>query len=215
MVHINSEGNFTIKEIRDSDDEFDDSDNEAMSVVLPDHYSDAESVSGAAPSPIVPTSDLDARLLADDLAQLDCSDERTMWKQKQRMERRKHRLSSGSIHKRTLSQSIGSDTDDEDLKPCLVEDANEAGSSARRLRRKVGDRTSLIFDDPPQRIIELDEPDSGEEDAAMRIGAPDVGADVVAVEEVLMHALPYYDEEDDTDSMMEVDSGQTDNSDSE
>jgi hypothetical protein len=201
--------------MRDSDDEFEASDDEAISIVLPDDYSDAESLAGArsSPSPVIPTSDLDARLLADDLAQLDCNDERAMWKQKLRMQKRKNRLSSGSIHKRTLSQSIGSDTDDEDLQPSAINDDNEAGYSARRLRRKVGDRGSLIFDDPPQRIIELEEPESGEEDAAMRIGAPDVDADVVAVEEVLMHALPYY-EEDDSDCMMEVDFDESDASDS-
>jgi len=53
------------------------------------------------------------------------------------------RRSSGT--KRTLTQSIGSDTDDEDLQPVMLEGVNEVGSSARRLRRKVGERTSLIL----------------------------------------------------------------------
>ena len=43
-------------------------------------------------------------------------------------------------------------------------DANEAGSSARRLRRKLaGDRTSLTFEDPPSIIPEMEEPESCEE----------------------------------------------------
>jgi hypothetical protein len=70
--------------------------------------------------------------------------------------------SSNSVQKRTLSESIGSDTDDEDLQPVTFLGANEVGSSARRLRRKVGERSSLIFDDPP-RIAEAEEPESCEE----------------------------------------------------
>jgi hypothetical protein len=78
--------------------------------------------------------------------------------------RRRKRRSSGSVTKRTLSQSIGSDTDDEDLQPVTFLGANELGSSARRLRRKVGERSSLIFDDPPPRIEEEGEgPESCEE----------------------------------------------------
>lgn len=78
-------------------------------------------------------------------------------------EKRRKRRSSSSVYKRSLAESIGSDNDDEDIQPVLFEGANEAGSSARRLRRKVGDRTSLIFDDPPARIEELEEPESCEE----------------------------------------------------
>ncbi|OBT50001.1 hypothetical protein VE04_09699 [Pseudogymnoascus sp. 24MN13] len=90
---------------------------------------------------------------------------------KQRLLKRMKRLSSGSIHKRTLSQSIGSETDDEDIKP------------------KTGERLSLIFDDPPQRIVECEEPESGE-DEVVQERIPDM-------EEMLMLALPYY--EMDTD----------------
>lgn len=77
------------------------------------------------------------------------------WLQKMREEKRRKSRSSGSVQKRTLSQSIGSDTDDEDIQPATFEGA----TSARRLRRKVG---RLIFDDPPLRIEELEEPQSCE-----------------------------------------------------
>lgn len=93
---------------------------------------------------------------------LDLEEEREAWVKAKRAQRQRNRRSSGAT-KRTLTQSIGSDTDDEDLQPVTFE-ANEAGSSARRLRRKVGDRTSLVFDDPPPRIDEVDEgPESCEE----------------------------------------------------
>ena len=94
-------------------------------------------------------------------------DSREAWLKAKQEEKRRKRRSSGSVQKRTISQSIGSDTDDEDLQPVHV-DASEAGSSARRLRRKVaGERTSLIFDDPPSRIEELEEPESCEEVVAV------------------------------------------------
>lgn len=76
--------------------------------------------------------------------------------------RRRRRRSSG-VSKRSHAQSVGSGTDDEDVQP-VFQGVNEAGSSARRLRRKVGEkRGSLIFDDPPPRIDELEEPESCEE----------------------------------------------------
>lgn len=193
-----SEGNFIIEEVRDSDVHLESDD--ALSVVQPDHYEDAESDNPRDRHPDSTSRDLDTRILADDLERLDCnnhSDEREAWVKAERKKRRSKRLSSGSIHKRTLSQSIGSDTDEEDLQQV---DANEAGSSARRLRRKTGDRASLIFDDPPQMIVELDEPESGDDVARMQVAEPDVDVDV---EELGLHSLPYYYM--DTDSM-EVDS---------
>jgi hypothetical protein len=194
-----AEGNFTIEELRDSDVHLESDD--ALSVVQPDHYEDADSDSARDRYSFPTASDLDARVLADDLEKLDCnhhSDKREAWVRAERKNRRIKRMSSGSIHKRTLSQSIGSDTDEEDLQQI---DANEAGSSARRLRRKtLGDRASLIFDDPPSMIVELDEPESGDEVARMQVAEPDVDVDV---EELGLHSLPYYYM--DTDSM-EVDS---------
>jgi len=113
--------------------------------------------------------------------------EREVWLRKQKEERRRRRRSSG-VSKRSHAQSVGSDTDDADVQP-VYEGVNEVGSSARRLRRKVGDRGSLIFDDPPARIEELEEPESCEE--------------VVEVDdcEIGLKDLPYYVQEH-----MEVDS---------
>ena len=98
---------------------------------------------------------------------------------RQRETRRLRRLNSGSIGKRTISESIGSGSDREDIRAALL-DAAEVGSSARRLRRRVGDRRSLNFQDPPpSRIDELEEPDSSDDD-------------MVEVGEALAKELPYY-----------------------
>jgi hypothetical protein len=186
------EGNFTIKEIQDSDVEPDSDD--ALSVVQPDHYEDAES---DAPS-TQPFPKLSTRKLAKDLAKLDFdpSDEREAWVQKQRSIRRDKRLSSGSI-KRKLNESLGSDTDDEDLQPC---DSNEVGSSARRLRRRMEDRGCLIFDDPPHRIPEMDEPDSSDDMDAMQLGSPTRARHFMGVRAMQSaHCLTDIDSDDDDD----------------
>jgi hypothetical protein len=193
--------NFILSSLHDTDSS--DSSDDDLSIILPDHYSDA--ASSRAPSehssssstssqhtPPTPfPTDTKATRLADEFELLACAprDDHDAWMTKQRLLKRMKRLSSGSIHKRTLSQSIGSETDDEDIKPY---DANEIGASAsglRRLRRKTGERLSLIFDDPPQRIVECEEPESGEEEVVQE-RIPDM-------EEMLMLALPYY--EMDTD----------------
>ncbi|KAF5687502.1 hypothetical protein FCIRC_2381 [Fusarium circinatum] len=69
------------------------------------------------------------------------------------------RMSMGSsFGKRTHSELSDSEDEGEGL------DANEVGSSARRMRRKMH-RTSLLFHDPPPaRIEELEEPDSSEDE---------------------------------------------------
>lgn len=154
-----------MEEFGESDYEGFDSDCE--SVLRPHQYEDAESEK--ARSTRASSPHLDERVV-NGLRDLDCGteerdaeeDERQMWLERQREEKRRKRRSSGSVKKRNLAQSIGSDTDDEDLQPVTFEGANEAGSSARRLRRKVaGERTSLIFDDPPVgRIEEESEPES-------------------------------------------------------
>lgn len=106
--------------------------------------------------------------------------EYTVFLLKQRDERRRRRMTSGSISKRTISESIGSDTDTEDLNhPQMLLDANDVGASARRLRRRL-DRHSLQFvDPPPPRIEELEEPDTTDDDM-IRDG------------ETLARELPYY-----------------------
>ena len=168
-VKIVKEGNFTVEEFRESDYEGFDSDCE--SVLRPHQYEDAESEKARSTRASSPRHELDDKVV-NGLRDLDCGtdenaeeEEREAWLEKQREERRRKRRSSGSVQKRSLAQSIGSDTDDEDLQPVVFDGANEAGSSARRLRRKVGgERTSLIFDDPPVgRIEEVEEPDSCEE----------------------------------------------------
>ncbi|ESZ92894.1 hypothetical protein SBOR_6722 [Sclerotinia borealis F-4128] len=176
---IVDKGNFTLEEITDSDLENYDCDEET--IIRPHQYEDAEPDRGHIAPASTPT-ELDPHFLDDlrDLTAHDCTeafnnedqdgsplDEHEAWVQRNREERRRRRRSSATVQKRSLAQSIGSDTDDEDLQPDHLS-ANEAGSSARRLRRKTfnygGDRrASLIFDDPTPRIPELEEPDSCEE----------------------------------------------------
>lgn len=77
--------------------------------------------------------------------------------ERNRADRRKQRMSQSSVGtKRTLSE-LGSDSDHEDVRSYLG--FEEAGSSARRMKRRVaGHRGSLIFQDPPPRIDEVVEP---------------------------------------------------------
>jgi hypothetical protein len=146
---------FIIEEIPEIEFEYP----ENQDAILPINESDDEE-----PEPPQPTK-FEASTLSE-LKDLDCAaeDDREEWLEQLRKEKRSKRWSSGSVTKRTLSQSIGSDTDDEDLQPVTFLGAMELGSSARRLRRKVGERASLIFDDPSPRIEEEGEgPESGEE----------------------------------------------------
>lgn len=169
-------------------------------MIRPHQYEDAES--DRAPSvKSITHNDLDSRMLSAGMKNLHCletDEERELWIEKLRADKRRRRRSSASVQKRTLSQSIGSDTDDEDLKPVMFEGANEAGSSARRLRRKtlVGDRTSLLFDDPPPRIDEEDEgPESVEE--VVEVGPDEEDGDG----DRELRELPYwYIQEMDVDS---------------
>ena len=85
-------------------------------------------------------------------------DEREAWVKARREQtlQRKRRLLNG-VQKRTLSQSIGSDTDDEDLEP--FDAANDAGSNARRLRRTYPQSwVELKFGDPPAESPEVPSP---------------------------------------------------------
>ncbi|WQF78568.1 hypothetical protein CDEST_03582 [Colletotrichum destructivum] len=93
---------------------------------------------------------------------------------------RKRRSHGSSIGKRTISER--SDSDHEDWTPL---DPDAVGSSARRLRRRVGDRRSFIHlqfqDPPPPRIDELDEPESEVE-----------GTFIFCDSGTLAQELPYY-----------------------
>ena len=172
---------FIVEELSD----FDDSDNERLGVIRPCAIEYAESDRSRSRSRNPP--EIDQRMMHN-LGNLNCSDdsdetdidenEYREFLIKRRAEKRRKRMTSGSIGKRTISESIGSDTDREDLKPFL--NTEEIGSSARRLRRRVGDRRSLQFQDPPPpRIDELDEPDSSE--------------DEFMISESLARELPYYE----------------------
>ncbi|KAF4988304.1 hypothetical protein FGRMN_9855 [Fusarium graminum] len=86
-------------------------------------------------------------------------DAEVLFYQRREQIKKLRRMSMGSsFGKRTHSELSDSEDDGEGL------DANEVGSSARRMKRKMH-RTSLLFHDPPHaRIEELDEPDSSEEE---------------------------------------------------
>lgn len=183
-TRVVAEGNFTVEEFGESDYEEFDSDDE---VIRPHQYEDAESEKALSVKSLS-HNDLDAHILSD-FKNLQCENDediREAWLETLRAEKRRKRRSSGSVQKRTLSQSIGSDTDDEDIQPVTF-DANDAGSSARRLRRKVkGERISLIFDDPPPRIDEEDEgPESVEE-------VVEIKGDEEDDEAMDLRELPYY-----------------------
>ncbi|KAK3941316.1 hypothetical protein QBC46DRAFT_103833 [Diplogelasinospora grovesii] len=174
---------FTVEEMSD----FSGSDEERLDVVRPDAIEYAESDRESRARSRNPP-EIDQTVMYN-LGNLNCSDESDEtdideadyreFLLKQRAERRRKRMTSGSIGKRTISESIGSDTDLEDLKPFFL-GADEVGSSARRLRRRLGDRRSLLFQDPPPpRIEELEEPDSSD--------------DELHVSETLARELPYYE----------------------
>jgi hypothetical protein len=188
---IVTEGNFILEEINESD--YEDWESGDEDVIRPHQYEDADSekAQSVKSSGGRSRSEIDPQILSG-IQNLDCGneeEEREAWLKAKRAHKAWKRRSSGSVQKRTLSQSIGSDTDDEDLQPVTFEGANEAGSSARRLRRKVGDRTSLIFDDPPPRIEEEEEgPESVEE--VVEIGEDDDDDDGNG--QCVDKELPYY-----------------------
>lgn len=192
-----SKANFIIEDFDEED--YEEYDSDAGSVIRPTQYEDAESDCEVSvkllplPRNIIQPQ-IDPRVLsALDTLQFDNSDDeeyaaREEFIQKLRAEKRRKRRSSSSF-KRSLAQSIGSDTDDEDLVPGLL-DSNDAGSSARRLRRRTGERVSLIFDDPPPRIDELEEPESCEEFVEIVANEDDDMATVGLMD------LPYWIQED-------------------
>lgn len=176
VTHTDFHTDFIVEELSD----FGDSDDERLGVIRPCHIEYAESDRSRSRS-----REVNQRMMHN--LDLNCSDEsdetdidENEYREfliRRRAEKRRKRMTSGSIGKRTISESIGSDTDHEDLKPFLNPD--DIGSSARRLRRRVGDRRSLQFQDPPPpRIDELEEPDSSEDD--------------FIISDSLARELPYY-----------------------
>ncbi|KAK1766459.1 hypothetical protein QBC33DRAFT_100824 [Phialemonium atrogriseum] len=162
-----TQATFTVEELSD----FDDSDDDRLGVVRPHTIEDADSERSRSRSRNPPEID---RTVMYKFQNLGCDDsdsdetdidedEYQEFLFKRRAERRQKRMSSGSIGKRTIAESIGSDTDREDLRVFVM--ADQVGSSARRLRRKVGDRRSLQFTDPPlPRIDQMDEPPTSDDD---------------------------------------------------
>lgn len=163
--------NFTIEELSD----FDESDMAGRTDVI--HPSSIEYA--ASPRPI---DTLDRHMLTD-LEKLQCrspdpetsSDDSDLDEdahqailQRIRDRNRRMRMSQSSVGtKRTMSER-GSLSDHDDMRNYIG--FEEAGSSARRLKRKIGgDRRSLIFQDPPPRIDEVVEPEELEETLAREL----------------------------------------------
>ena len=181
---IVAEGNFTVEEMRDSDMEELDSDDEDK-IIRPSQYEDAESERGI--SQTRKDSEIDPRIVTG-IGQMVFEDEdaeRDARVQELREQKKQKRRTSSIVQKRKISESIGS-SDEEDLQPVQLS-ANEAGSSARRLRRKV---ENLVFEDPPPGIPELEEPESCEDV---------VEADESDLQGVDRH-LPFYVQVMDVDS---------------
>ncbi|KAF9630816.1 hypothetical protein BFW01_g1378 [Lasiodiplodia theobromae] len=126
------DGDFDLEEITEDDIGYD-SDAE---VVRPDGFEDAG-------------RNRDDAGISECLEELNCDDDsvNTDEELRRRWERKKRRWSTRPF-KRTHSQIVGSDTDDADLDGLGT---HEAGSGARRLRRKLNggrrERSSLIFED--------------------------------------------------------------------
>ncbi|KAK4446790.1 hypothetical protein QBC34DRAFT_279672, partial [Podospora aff. communis PSN243] len=82
---------------------------------------------------------------------------------RQRQAKRRRRTKTGG---RTISEALGSDSDEEDLRLSNVRDP---GSSARRLRRRTDHRGKTAFEAPPLRISELEEPESPDDALAQEL----------------------------------------------
>ncbi|KAK0721528.1 hypothetical protein B0T21DRAFT_54055 [Apiosordaria backusii] len=199
-VIAETDTNFVIEELSD----FADSDNEREGVIRPDYIEYAESNRSRSRSRTRrPVMD---KTFIFSLHNLNCDDDNDESDEtdldeadyrefliKRREEKKKRRMTSGSIGKRTISESIGSDTDLEDLKPWLGPgQSDEGGTGGRRMRRRVSmvdhhhhmRRRSSVFQHEARtsRIEELDEPDSSEDECL-----------VGGVGEKLARELPYYE----------------------
>ncbi len=167
--------------------DFSESDIERLDAIRPHAIEYAESEPSRSSSRNPPEVD---QKITHRMGNLDCSDDSDLdiseveYQQllaKRREAKRHRRMTSGSIGKRTISESIGSDTDHEDLRAAFL-GAEEVGSSARRLRRRVDNRRSLQFQDPPpERIDELEEPES------------ESSEDEILISVALARELPYYE----------------------
>lgn len=177
-----SEADFTIEELRDEDVGY----NGDIEVIRPDSYEDTDSAE----------VDMD---LSGRFGEMQCRDlEDEVEEQTRRYNQKKKRWSSG-LFKRTYSQSLGSDTENEDAEAM---DAHDVGSSARRLRRRIrgpGDRSSLVFEDNSNdNIVEIEEP----EDAGVEIASPSLS---LGTNGSTLEAMPFWVLEDP----MEIDTEST------
>ena len=150
-VLADDETDFTVEEMSENDMGYD-SDTKP---VQPDHIEDADSVKGNQDNTEVDN------ILAQGIEKLNCdnSSEHQDFEEahQKRLCQRRKRWSKGGNNKRNHDESIGSGTDGDDIEPL---DAHQLGSSARRLRRRTQGpedkpRRSLLFDDPPAEIEEL------------------------------------------------------------
>ncbi|OHW94689.1 hypothetical protein CSPAE12_06628 [Colletotrichum incanum] len=181
--------NFTLEELSD----FDPMDQDRTGTIAPSGFSSpasARSRSRApAPKELPPglerrMRDLNCGLSSSEESDEDLDEDEAAHREFVRMQRelrmRKRRSHGSSIGKRTISER--SDSDHEDWTPL---DPDAVGSSARRLRRRVGDRRSFIHlqfqDPPPPRIDELEEPESEVE-----------GTFIFCDSGTLAQELPYY-----------------------
>ncbi|KAJ4387005.1 hypothetical protein N0V85_007834 [Neurospora sp. IMI 360204] len=177
----------------------DDDDNAGVPVIYPDTIEYAESERSRSRSRR--HREVDESVMYN-LGQLNCSDdsdstdieeaEHREILRRHREERRRKRMTSGSIGKRTFSESIGSDSDREDPRDFKrFFSPDDLGSpGARRIYRSVGGRRrSVQVSDPmlPPRIDEIDEPESSNEE-------------ILVDESMLSRELPYYE------CVMEIDS---------
>lgn len=78
-----------------------------------------------------------------------------------RLQQRQSRMSHSSIGTKRTKSEMGSDSDREEARHYM--NFEDVGSSAKRLKRRPGDRRSLIFQDPPPRIDEVVEPEELED----------------------------------------------------
>ncbi|KAK1976389.1 hypothetical protein LZ30DRAFT_734741 [Colletotrichum cereale] len=181
--------NFTLEELSD----FDPMDQDRTGTIAPSGFSSpasARSRSRAPASKELPSGltrkmrDLTCGLSGSEDSDEDLDEDEAAHREFVRMQRelrmRKRRSHGSSIGKRTISER--SDSDHEDWTPL---DPDAVGSSARRLRRRVGDRRSFIHlqfqDPPPARIDELEEPESEVE-----------GTFIFCDSGTLAQELPYY-----------------------
>ncbi|KAF1984475.1 hypothetical protein K402DRAFT_302879, partial [Aulographum hederae CBS 113979] len=172
-ITVVAHGDFTLEEVSGSETGYD-SDTE---IVRPDQFEDADSDEG-----ISGRRERDSAFL-NGFEKLNCEADSDEEEQLRRYRSRKKRWSAG-LFKRSHSQSVGSDSDIDDSEEL---GAHDVGSSARRLRRRVrgpGDRSSLIFDELAQHIVEVEEPEE-ETHGLEPVVPPDIDAHSLA-------AMPFW-----------------------